>query len=805
MDKFISHLNYKIASSKDGAKKVGFIIVNNPDGTPRWICNSKSNKPLFLKFYLVSSFKSKLFAIFFKLVFKLRLQKRILNYKEFYIEKLSDTSDCLLDVSLSNWALFTGTVGPNNKMLIFQETNQGNHFYKVGTTDTSKLIIDNEKKTLTKLENLFASSFLIPKIIASSDKYIKLEDLSFLENRKDSLSSLHINFIKNLNKIDNKHLTKKNFVDLFDLESRLNHLKVLNDKRIPKGILRKLDFLLNKIDSDKIRGGLGHGDFTPWNMYVNNDQLGVYDWELSKSFFPLGFDAFHFVFQQNIMVSRVEWKYFKIAFFEDELIKDLFNEVDNGKSTIETIQEYLKYYLLINIIEYLDVYSRQENWHVQIYWLLETWNDALSNVLENDFLTQRGLFINDFFDFLNNKNYATIKFTKEEPEKLSVYSDIDLCIQKKDSNDVLAYVQKAQFVKSISIVSKSYMTSILINFENSEVLALDFICKFKRKSLVFLDEIKVLTSAEINNFGVKSMNNIELSHYVGLFYGLNNAFVPDHYLYLNEFLDKSKKLDVALLKSYKKEDNKNISLPLILKEDNQNKGTKKIINKFIYLIDIIRGIKVSKGLIITFSGVDGAGKSTIIENVKKELEKKYRKQVVVIRHRPSLLPILSAWTKGKAQAEKDAASTLPRQGKNGSLLSSLIRFSYYYLDYIIGQLYVNFKYKYRGVIVLYDRYYYDFILDSKRSNITLPEGLVGYGFNFVFTPNCNFFLYASPEIILKRKQELSAETILELTGKYSNLFNTLEDKRGKNNYFLINNIDLDTTMSKIMETIVSKF
>ena len=109
------------------------------------------------------------------------------------------------------------------------------------------------------------------------------------------------------------------------------------------------------------------------------------------------------------------------------------------------------------------------------------------------------------------------------------------------------------------------------------------------------------------------------------------------------------------------------------------------------------------------------------DEIRQKIEKQLRMPVVVLRHRPSILPIISAYTMGKEAAEQKAASTLPRQGKNNSTLSSLLRFAYYYTDYVLGQFYIQVKYVLRGKVVVYDRYYFDFINDSKRSNISLPN------------------------------------------------------------------------------------
>jgi thymidylate kinase len=170
-----------------------------------------------------------------------------------------------------------------------------------------------------------------------------------------------------------------------------------------------------------------------------------------------------------------------------------------------------------------------------------------------------------------------------------------------------------------------------------------------------------------------------------------------------------------------------------------------------------------RGITVTFSGVDGAGKSTIIEEVRQTLQKKYRQKIVVLRHRPSLLPILSSVVHGKSEAEKRTREKLPRQGTNKSVVSSLFRFTYYYLDYLVGQYYIYFRYTLRGYTVLYDRYYFDFIIDSRRSNIVLPKGFMKWCYHFIFKPQVNVFLFASPEIIRSRKQELSQEDITSLT------------------------------------------
>jgi thymidylate kinase len=100
-------------------------------------------------------------------------------------------------------------------------------------------------------------------------------------------------------------------------------------------------------------------------------------------------------------------------------------------------------------------------------------------------------------------------------------------------------------------------------------------------------------------------------------------------------------------------------------------------------------------------------------------------------------------------------------------------------------------------VVLYDRYYFDFINDSKRSNITLPKGLTKGAYALIMNPNFNFFLYADPDTILKRKQELDKDTIVQLTSDYKELFKHLDKANGAR-FIAIENVILDETIRTII-------
>jgi thymidylate kinase len=585
-----------------------------------------------------------------------------------------------------------------------------------------------------------------------------------------------------------------------DTKNDLISLCQSDDERLPKGTLRKLVRLVDGMDEHKlIETSMSHGDFTPWNMYQKESTLQLYDWELANPMMPVGFDAFHFIIQQGILVDHLHWNGIEKE-IRTRLTEETFARFSvSGKANLD---EYLKLYLIMNTVYYLKTYSRQEVWHKQVSWLLRTWNEGLSCVLAKE-QSPRALVLMDLFDFLVGKNYAALKFTDILPEQVSEFSDVDLCMDRLTSEMVSAYVSKHPLVAGVKRYTKSFMNTTQLVFADGSRLSLDMIWTIKRKSLVILDAETLLKNAYTNEHGVRVPQLLDNVRYIGLFYAMNHAHVPSkHKAYIDLLRSPENTLDGLLFAYFIGATlNTRSCIEYVVRQYKSNTGKAAWMNRLTYVIDTLKEFFVNKGMIITFSGVDGAGKSTVIDGVKQIFDKKQRRKVVVIRHRPSLLPILSTITKGKDEAERLAASRLPRQGTNRSFGSSLLRFGYYYTDYFFGQFYVYFRYVRRGYIVLYDRYYFDFIQDSRRSNIHLPAFITKLGYLFLMKPNMNFFLYADAGVIRERKQELDVETITQLTAQYRSLFEKLDAGNDTKRYVPVENINLDETLNTIMNLV----
>lgn len=769
---------------------------NNPDGSIRWIWPAALSEPLFLRFYNSSGRRARMLVFLIRLLFALRMQRLFAN----------GSITIQIKGPSKPWAFFAGTAGVNQTAVLYHE----NHFYKfpVGT-DAQQLLL-HEYEQLHYWQPARFHHIEIPRS-SFKGSCLQQEDVAANGKREARLGEIHWNALAEISRFKSCSVQLNVLPEWKQAERFLDTAALPVDHRIPRGMLVKLNKLRLSIPGNTVvPAGFAHGDFTPWNIFVKKDRLALIDWELARPVMPLLHDAFHFIYQQASLVEHAGPESLQ-QLIHDSLLHPkaqsfiLENNID--------INLHHKLYLLLNLSYYLPLYARQSQWHPQVAMSLQAWNEALNHLLmKENLITARQLLISDVFDFLQQKEYAAMKWICAHPFDLPEDSDIDICISKKDTAALTRMLRRHVFVKKINVFSRSFMTSITVILKNDSLLNLDCIFEFKRKSLLMLNAAEVRSHATLNGYGIRIPAVEHDFTYNWLFYLLNGESIPLRYRKNFDFFSKPlrKKLNEAFswhkplntrhyaeVFYYSSQNRKLVNDTL--KKETANSGFSGWKNRLLYVTDSLRDVLFRRGFVVTFSGVDGAGKSTVIEKVKQQIEKKFRRRVVVLRHRPSILPMLTAFKEGsRTKAEQKAASTLPRQGTNKSTLSSILRFGYYYTDYLLGQFVVYCKYQLRGYIVLYDRYYFDFINDGKRSNINLPASLTRLGYFLLLKPRFNFFLYADAQLILQRKKEMDAKTISTLTHKYLGLFNRLGRLYRKSKYISIENNMLSPTLHTIL-------
>jgi thymidylate kinase len=188
---------------------------------------------------------------------------------------------------------------------------------------------------------------------------------------------------------------------------------------------------------------------------------------------------------------------------------------------------------------------------------------------------------------------------------------------------------------------------------------------------------------------------------------------------------------------------------------------KSIWNAFSYVSwELLRRSRRPRASFLAVLGPDGAGKTTFIHALRVRLAILQSKdlETIEVRHfRPHLLPNINQLLTGKPEviSKFNNPHSAPPAGK----VSSFLRIGYYSLDYILGYWLKIRRLSIRGRTMIFDRYFYDFIVDPQRSRLSLPLWVVKIFLFFIPKPDLIIVLDTTSSVIYARKQELQPEEI----------------------------------------------
>ena len=78
------------------------------------------------------------------------------------------------------------------------------------------------------------------------------------------------------------------------------HVDWLPDGVDGEAVAKRIDAVVERMAGKRVKYGAYHGDFTPWNMFVEKGELFVFDWEYAGWGYPKGLDRYHFWMQTAI-------------------------------------------------------------------------------------------------------------------------------------------------------------------------------------------------------------------------------------------------------------------------------------------------------------------------------------------------------------------------------------------------------------------------------------------------------------------------------------------------------------------------
>jgi thymidylate kinase len=164
----------------------------------------------------------------------------------------------------------------------------------------------------------------------------------------------------------------------------------------------------------------------------------------------------------------------------------------------------------------------------------------------------------------------------------------------------------------------------------------------------------------------------------------------------------------------------------------------------------VRGIRrwiQPAGLCVAILGPDGSGKSSVIEQYVRSMSPFFS-----ATRKFHLRPYLFGASAGGGTPNTDPHGQTPR----GSL-ASMVKALYLWADYGLGYYLRLYPLLAGSALVIFDRYYYDLLIDTRRFRYGGPRWLVGLIARLIPRPDMVLILDAPAEVLQARKQEVPVQ------------------------------------------------
>jgi thymidylate kinase len=431
--------------------------------------------------------------------------------------------------------------------------------------------------------------------------------------------------------------------------------------------------------------------------------------------------------------------------------------------------------------------------------------------------TNESNFLESFFHKLSEANveYSVLRNYESLPASLNG-SDLDILIGRKDVN---------LFYNILDEIIKTLNAKIIIKFgqETPQICVCGYTSAWwgiqidvfegilPYKSVPIFDPDVILKRSKTHHSILVTddddgailsllkeiLNNSHCSEKI--FNDAKNAFTKHEQLYVEQI---NKHFNHNIGQLFKTTLSQNYHLENIKTLSHKAQGVKKSGVKNIIKIIKTQFQKISRflsppGFSIAILGSDGSGKTTIIDSITKPLSQSVHKAFYYEHMRPNLIPNIASLFGKKVTKEEIAA---PQSSKPSGAIGSILRLSYYSFDYLAGYwLKVYPKMVKKSCIWVFDRYYYDYLIDPLRARINLPSWFIKSFLFFLPQPDLILCFGADPKIIYNRKPELSLE---ELT-RQNVILRDIVSKNTKAKW-MDSNCSIEEMVDKVMTEITNQ-
>lgn len=362
-----------------------YLVFQNSDGK-KWIL-PKSNLKVALCLYQPSSKKGQLLKSFLPVIARVPLLSalvyRFIGMMRMEINHQTSVKriigDCLGEEQL-DLSYFMGTPSSKHRKCTIQ-ISKGTKivaYCKVTCNPEIGNLFLKEEEILNYLKTVHIEN--VPSCLFAGEyeegnyAFIQTSVKTCSSRMSHSIGNREIAFLRDLaikTSIDVEYGETNFYQDILWLK---NNMKLLADKHLNIDGLNKLLGGLLKNRNGIVRYCISHGDFTPWNCFVEHDKLFVFDFEYAKRTYPPYIDLFHFYTQSAIFEKHLNAK----------MILNSYEKDTNLRTRIaDCVEDHYGLYVMY-LTSAIATYTQRDSgkFSDDNYACIKTWLELLSLISE---------------------------------------------------------------------------------------------------------------------------------------------------------------------------------------------------------------------------------------------------------------------------------------------------------------------------------------------------------------------------------------------------------------------------------------
>ena len=365
-----------------------YLYINDSHKKVQWIFPAYTSYPAFLSLqnsaYPLSQAQRLRYRLFFAMGWKRQLANGTFYVKD---EETFPLHELLHSVPHESFAILTNTTGNFRKsVIVLNRGKYSTHFIKLAHSPRATELVYNEVYALQILAQRRLRKVVHPFLSHTDGDHAII--ISSVKSQKAQFSKdlkpIHFEGVRDIYKNFSHFRALADLPYVHKIEDYLSEISKHAESFKEQGdtdLAQKLaDLLLSyrvfakSIPSNKeVWVSLSHGDFLPWNMYVSESRMYVFDWEYMQESLPLLYDLFYFIYHTHLVYHKGKANKIQDAlqqFFQHPKLKEIVDQYQIDPALYHKLYLMIDIpYLLVRELKRSSPHSDQELEVIFDYWM----------------------------------------------------------------------------------------------------------------------------------------------------------------------------------------------------------------------------------------------------------------------------------------------------------------------------------------------------------------------------------------------------------------------------------------------------